>query len=404
MYVHPQRHTELQQPGHVPFHTVYLHTIVRDAHGRKMSKSLGNVVDPIHVIEGITLEGLHATLQGGNLDAKEVAKAKEGQKADFPEGIEECGTDALRLALVSYTSQARDINLDIKRVVTYRHWCNKLWNAIRFAMLNLGEGFSPQPMEPTWWPSRWIRSRLNAAATTVGEAMEAYDFAAAVTAIYRYWQYELCDVYIEVVKPALRGEMAREGVQQEVQQVLWLCLETGLRYVCMSDWRWLFPLPCIMVVVPQAAAPFYAVCDGRTVAAPAQWTPAQGTCLHHDCPLPDAPTHVGGCSCRGTDGHGAQGGDICALPARCLRARQTAAPALLDVQGRRHSCGTGGQPAGAGDVEHQRDHLLGDGVWCWVCQLQLINAALPGGQGSQGVWRYGGGRHHHGTPAAAGHS
>ena len=75
----------------------------------------------------------------GNLDPKEVEKAKAGQKADFPEGIEECGADALRFALVSYTSQGRDINLDIKRVVSYRYWCNKLWNAIRFAMMNLGE-------------------------------------------------------------------------------------------------------------------------------------------------------------------------------------------------------------------------------------------------------------------------
>lgn len=73
------------------------------------------------------------------MDATEIEKAKAGQKADFPDGIEECGTDALRFALVSYTSQGRDINLDIKRVVSYRHWCNKLWNAIRFAMMNLGE-------------------------------------------------------------------------------------------------------------------------------------------------------------------------------------------------------------------------------------------------------------------------
>jgi len=124
--------------GKLPFEKVYLHALVRDAHGRKMSKSLGNVIDPIAVIEGITLEQLHETLKGGNLDPIEIEKAKAGQKSDFPDGIEECGADALRFALVSYTSQGRDINLDIKRVVSYRHWCNKLWNAIRFAMMNLG--------------------------------------------------------------------------------------------------------------------------------------------------------------------------------------------------------------------------------------------------------------------------
>ena len=128
----------LELTGAAPFHTIYLHTMVRDAHGRKMSKSLGNVVDPLHVIEGISLADLHATLEGTNLDPREVGIAKKGQATDFPDGIEECGADALRLALVSYTTQARDINLDIHRVVTYRHWCNKLWNAIRFAVLNLG--------------------------------------------------------------------------------------------------------------------------------------------------------------------------------------------------------------------------------------------------------------------------
>lgn len=108
--------------GEVPFRQVYLHSMVRDAHGRKMSKTLGNVIDPIHVIEGISLEDLHKTLLTGNLDAKEVKTAMQGQKEDFPDGIGECGTDALRFALVAYTSQARDINLDIKRVQAYRNW------------------------------------------------------------------------------------------------------------------------------------------------------------------------------------------------------------------------------------------------------------------------------------------
>ena len=96
----------------MPFKHVYLHAMVRDAHGRKMSKSLGNVIDPLHVIEGISLDQLHATLRTGNLDDKEVAKAAAGQKEDFPDGIPECGTDALRFALVSYTSQVRSMSDD----------------------------------------------------------------------------------------------------------------------------------------------------------------------------------------------------------------------------------------------------------------------------------------------------
>ena len=256
----------LKLTGKLPFSTIYLHTMVRDAHGRKMSKSLGNVIDPLHVIDGISLADLHATLEGGNLDAKEVAKAKEGQKVDFPEGIEECGADALRMALVSYTTQARDINLDIKRVVTYRHWCNKLWNAVRFAMLNLGDGFSPVPAstrrdkarrsggseEELPLACRWILSRLDAAAAASNAGFEGYDFSAVVNAAYAFWQYELCDVFIELVKPAVaaaaKGKEAqgaegdgadtdadaasaeeRARTAEAFRQTLWACLESGLR-------------------------------------------------------------------------------------------------------------------------------------------------------------------------------
>ena len=253
----------LKLTGKLPFTTIYLHTMVRDAHGRKMSKSLGNVIDPLHVIDGISLSDLHATLEGGNLDAKEVAKAKEGQKADFPEGIEECGADALRMALVSYTTQARDINLDIKRVVTYRYWCNKLWNAIRFAMMNLGEGFSPDPgatrrdkrrrrgsssesggsQELLPLACRWILSRLDAAAAASNAGFEGYDFSAVVNAAYAFWQYELCDVFIELVKPAVAAAAkgkedgggggadaaAAEANAEAFRQTLWSCLEAGLR-------------------------------------------------------------------------------------------------------------------------------------------------------------------------------
>jgi len=122
--------------GKLPFTDVYLHAMVRDAHGRKMSKSLGNVIDPLDVIYGISIEDLFKQLENSNLDPKEhgVAKAQQGQKEDYPNGIPECGTDALRFALCQYTAQGRDINLDVKRVQGYRFFCNKLWNATRFAM------------------------------------------------------------------------------------------------------------------------------------------------------------------------------------------------------------------------------------------------------------------------------
>lgn len=112
-----------------------MHPIIRDAHGRKMSKSLGNVIDPMDVITGISLEDLNKSLYNSNLDPKEITKAVAGQKQDFPNGIPECGSDAMRFALCSYNLKTLDINLDIMRVQGYRFFCNKLWNAIKFALL-----------------------------------------------------------------------------------------------------------------------------------------------------------------------------------------------------------------------------------------------------------------------------
>lgn len=211
---------------------VYLHSMVRDAHGRKMSKSLGNVIDPLHVIEGISLEQLHQTLMGGNLDAKEVEKAKAGQKQDFPEGIEECGTDALRFALMAYTSQARDINLDIKRVVAYRYWCNKLWNATKFAMMNIPGEFVPSLPAALDFASmpfccRWVLSCLSRTADTTIKAMDKFEFSTATTAVYDFWQYRLCDVFIELMKPVMQGR--DEAAKRAVQETLWICLDAGLR-------------------------------------------------------------------------------------------------------------------------------------------------------------------------------
>lgn len=129
----------------LPFHTVYLHTMIRDKYGRKMSKSLGNVIDPLFVIEGITLEELHETLRAGNLPEKEVKKAIEGQKLDFPDGIPQCGSDALRYGLLSYTVQGRDVNLDINRVAKERRFCNKLWQVTRFCLIITGNDLKRIP-------------------------------------------------------------------------------------------------------------------------------------------------------------------------------------------------------------------------------------------------------------------
>ncbi|XP_005731906.1 valine--tRNA ligase [Pundamilia nyererei] len=226
----------LKLTGKLPFKEVYLHAVVRDAHGRKMSKSLGNVIDPLDVITGISLEGLHAQLMDSNLDPVEVERAQQGQKSDYPNGIPECGTDALRFALCAYTSQGRDINLDVNRILGYRHFCNKLWNAVKFAMKTLGDNFVPsekvQLSGEESVSDRWILSRLSAAVTLCDAGFKAYDFPTITTAIYNFWLYELCDIYLESVKPVFSKAEEDSTSQRQAlvcRQTLYTCLEVGLR-------------------------------------------------------------------------------------------------------------------------------------------------------------------------------
>ncbi|TKA55374.1 hypothetical protein B0A53_02298 [Rhodotorula sp. CCFEE 5036] len=219
--------------GEVPFSEVFCHAMIRDAHGRKMSKSLGNVIDPIDVIEGASLQALHAQLRQGNLAAKEVELAEKGQKKDFPNGIPQCGTDALRFALANYSSGGRDINLEILRVEGYRKFCNKLWNATKFAMLKLEGDFVPlQSEKPTGKESlveKWILHKLNLATEKVNTALHERNFMAATSEAYSFWLYEICDVYIEAIKlitdPAAKDADARRSAQN----TLYTVLDNGLR-------------------------------------------------------------------------------------------------------------------------------------------------------------------------------
>lgn len=221
--------------GKLPFKRIYLHSMVRDKYGRKMSKSLGNVVDPLEIIAGCTLDDLLKKLESGNLPAKEVAKAKSSQIADFPEGIPECGADALRFGLLAYTQQGRDINLDIGRLVGYRNFCNKLWNAVRFAMSNLEGGFTAaENLADTILSNavvnhrdRYILSRLNHAIQVCNDSFAAYEFGELTMALYNFWLYDLCDVYLELTKPVMNG--ACTDAKLTAQQTLYVCLEFGLR-------------------------------------------------------------------------------------------------------------------------------------------------------------------------------
>ena len=220
--------------GKLPFHTVYLHSMVRDKEGRKMSKSLGNVIDPLEIINGCTLDELYAKLENGNLPAKEIEKAKKGQLKAFPQGIPECGADALRFGLLSYTQQGRDINLDINRLVSDRNFCNKLWNATKFAISNLGEDFRPTEgmassvlqNEVVHLRDRFILSRLNATIIETNACFTGNNFGDAAMAIRKFWLDDLCGLYLELTKPVI---YKNEEGKKTAQEVLYICLEYGLR-------------------------------------------------------------------------------------------------------------------------------------------------------------------------------
>ncbi|KAJ5731407.1 Valine--tRNA ligase [Penicillium malachiteum] len=220
--------------GKVPFKEVYCHSLIRDSEGRKMSKSLGNVVDPLDVMEGIQLQTLHDKLLLGNLADKEVATATKYQKKAFPKGIPECGADALRFALVSYTTGGGDIAFDVQVIFGYRRFCNKIYQATKFVLGKLGEDFKPQAkVTKTGKESlseRWILHKLNSAAKEVNELLEKRDFSNTANLIYQYWYSQLCDVFIENSKYLL-AEDASPETQESAKQTLYTALEGALTLI-----------------------------------------------------------------------------------------------------------------------------------------------------------------------------
>lgn len=221
----------------LPFHTVFLHAMVRDKEGRKMSKSLGNVIDPLEVIHGCTLQSLQDRIGGGNLPQKEVTRAKKNNQLEFPDGIPECGSDALRFGLLAYTVQGKDINLDVKRVVGYRNFCNKLWNATRFALKYI-EDFQPTAtMLDDLMASgkmairdKYMISKLMKGVEAVNDNFTNYKFGDAQQTAYHLWLDDLCDVYLETIKPTMQDNSEEnKDVRWAAQATLWVSIETGMR-------------------------------------------------------------------------------------------------------------------------------------------------------------------------------
>ncbi|KAJ3609329.1 hypothetical protein NHX12_023852, partial [Muraenolepis orangiensis] len=226
--------------GQLPFKQVLLHSLVRDKHGRKMSKSLGNVVDPLDVISGVSLERLQEKVTAGNLDPRERAVSLEAQRKEFPKGIPECGTDALRFALCSYRAQGEDISLSVSQVLSSRHFCNKIWQTVRFTLGVLGDGAREldtlAETRPLSSMDRWVCSRLYSTVLQCERGLEAYELSSVTAAIYTFWVHSLCDVYIECIKPLLTQQdldsssmadhMASE--RQAARTVLYHCVTVPL--------------------------------------------------------------------------------------------------------------------------------------------------------------------------------
>lgn len=221
----------LKLTGQVPFTEVYCHSLIRDSEGRKMSKSLGNVVDPLDIIRGITLEELHQQLYQGNLAPAEIERAKQYQKKAFPKGIEECGSDALRFTLVNYTTGGGDIAFDIREIEAKRRFCNKIYQATNFVLGRLGADFQPAATSTTSKPrtlaEKWILHQFNETARQVNDSIENREFSIAAGSLYQYWFTSLCDTFIENSKYLLAPE-AEESIRNSTLQTLYTALEGGL--------------------------------------------------------------------------------------------------------------------------------------------------------------------------------
>ncbi|MGE8332994.1 MAG: class I tRNA ligase family protein, partial [Pseudomonas putida] len=233
----------------VPFKTVYVHGLVRDGQGQKMSKSKGNVLDPLDIVDGITLDALLEKRTSGMMQPKLAEKIAKQTKAEFPEGIASYGTDALRFTFCSLASTGRDIKFDMGRVEGYRNFCNKIWNAARY-VLDKGEdcGQNGEAYELSL-ADRWIISQLQRTEAEVTRQLEQFRFDLASQALYEFIWNQYCDWYLELSKPVLWDENAPVERARGTRRTLVRVLEVALRlahpfmpFITEEIWQRIAPL------------------------------------------------------------------------------------------------------------------------------------------------------------------
>ena len=241
----------------VPFKTVYVHGLVRDGQGQKMSKSKGNVLDPLDIVDGITLDALLEKRTSGLMQPKLAEKIAKQTKAEFPEGIASYGTDALRFTFCSLASTGRDIKFDMGRVEGYRNFCNKIWNAARY-VLDKGEdcGQNGEPCELSL-ADRWIISQLQRTEAEVTRQLEQFRFDLASQALYEFIWNQYCDWYLELSKPVLWDENAPVERARGTRRTLVRVLEVALRLAHPF-------MPFITEEIWQRIAPLAGI-DGKTL-------------------------------------------------------------------------------------------------------------------------------------------